>query len=62
MIKLSDLQWNLEAVKAMDFDKFKLIVEHYAENGKVDKCSDSEIRKFYENLTGVKVESNKEKK
>lgn len=56
MIKLSDSKWNIEVVKDLSIDEFKLKVEHFINIGKLLKCSDLEIRKFYEMLTGKKVE------
>jgi hypothetical protein len=55
MIKLSDTQWNKEVVKDLSIEEFKLKVEHFVELGKILKCSDSDIRKFYESLTGIKL-------
>jgi hypothetical protein len=55
MIKLTDSKWNAEVVKELSIEEFKLKVEHFIENGKILKCSDAEIRKFYESLTGVKL-------
>jgi dimeric dUTPase (all-alpha-NTP-PPase superfamily) len=56
MIKLSDSIWNVEVVKELSFEEFRLKVEHFVNIGKLLKCSDSEIRKFYETLTDKKVE------
>lgn len=56
MIKLSDSQWNKEVVKGLSIEEFKLKVEHFINIGKLLKCSDSEIRKVYEEITGKKVE------
>jgi hypothetical protein len=55
MIKLSEMKWNHEVVKELSFDEFKLKVEHFINIGKLLKCSDAEIRKFYEGIAG-KVE------
>lgn len=56
MIKLSESQWNVEVVKELTFAEFAQKVEHFINIGKLLKCSDSEIRKFYEALTDKKVE------
>jgi len=56
MIKLSESKWNKEVVKELTIDEFKLKVEHFINIGKLLKCSDAEIRKFYEDITGKKVE------
>ena len=61
MIKLSEMKWNVEVVKQLTFDEFKLKVEHFINIGKLLKCSDAEIKKFYESLTDKKVEPLKNK-
>jgi hypothetical protein len=55
MIKLSDSQWNKDVVSALSLEEFRLKVEHFVEIGKFLKCSDLEVRKKYEELTGVKL-------
>ena len=56
MIKLSEMSWNKAVLKELTFDEFKLKVEHFINIGKLLKCTDLEIRKFYETLTDKKVE------
>lgn len=58
-MKLSEIKWNIEVVKALTFDELKDKIVHFEKIGKLDKCSDAEIRKFYESITGKKVETSK---
>jgi hypothetical protein len=60
MIKLSEIEWNIEVVKGLTFEQFQEKIAHYEKIGKLSKTSDSEVRKFYEKLTGV-VTSKKNK-
>jgi len=61
-MKLSEMKWNVEVVKALTFDELKDKVVHFEKIGKLDKCSDTEIRKFYEGITGEKIETSKKMK
>ena len=62
MIPLTKMQWSVEVVKELTFDEFAHKVEHLVKIGKLLKCSDAEVRKFYEGITGSKVEPLKNKK
>jgi galactokinase len=42
------MKWNLEVVKELTFEEFKDKVDYFVKIGKLLKCSDAEIRKFYE--------------
>jgi hypothetical protein len=56
MIKLSEMKWNPEVVKELTFEEFKVKVDHFVIIGKLLKCTDLEIRKFYEGIAD-KVET-----
>jgi len=62
MIKLSESKWNVDVVKGQPFQYFKENIELLIAVGNIEKCSDSEIRRVFEKLTGSKVEQNKNNK
>jgi len=53
--KLTHENWNINKVKANDYDWFCLQIDQDVENGKIKKPSKTLIKKVYKKLTRIKI-------
>jgi hypothetical protein len=57
-MKLRDLEWTKDVVKDRGFDWFCKNIDLYVEKGIIEKPSKADVKRAFENITGLKVKTN----